>query len=243
MQNHPPNDQFVSLVLAGLAGLAALSLLRYAGNVAAFPTGRPAPAGSPASGLGVLADPLDPGAAIGAAGLNPVVCWLIIILVLTGLGIGAFFIRQLVQRGKDNARFQNLAGTATATEIARVASRKALLSRATTLRPSVTDRKPDPREVGYLLGRAKGSEVWATIEDSMLLVGPPRSGKGLNVVINSILDAPGPVLTTSTRPDNLTATLLARERKGPVAVFDPQSWRKACLPGCGGRSCVAAPTR
>src|SRR5699024_7370124 len=49
-----------------------------------------------------------------------------------------------------------------------------------------------------------------------------RSGKGLHVVINAILDAPGAVVTTSTRPDNLTATLRARERTGPVAVFDPQ---------------------
>lgn len=56
----------------------------------------------------------------------------------------------------------------------------------------------------------------------MLLVGPPRSGKGLHVVVNSILEAAGPVLTTSTRPDNLTVTLKARQRKGPVAVFDPQ---------------------
>ncbi|GFZ83245.1 type IV secretory system conjugative DNA transfer family protein [Nesterenkonia alkaliphila] len=232
MQNRPPNDQFVSLVLVGLAGLAALALLlRYAGNLAAFLTGHPAPSATAASGLGVLADPMDPGAAIGAAGLNPVVYWLIIILILAGLGIGVFFIWQLVQRGKDNARFQNLMGTATASEVAQVASRKALLSRASTLRPSVAGRKPDPREVGYLLGTAKGKEVWATVEDSMLLVGPPRSGKGLNVVINAILDAPGPVVTTSTRPDNLTVTLRARERKGPVAVFDPQSLAKGLPAG------------
>src|SRR5699024_11887839 len=38
----------------------------------------------------------------------------------------------------------------------------------------------------------------------------------------AILDAPGAVITTSTRPDNLTATLRARKRIGPVAVFDPQ---------------------
>lgn len=60
------------------------------------------------------------------------------------------------------------------------------------------------------------------MEDSILLIGPPRSGKGTHIVINSILDAPGAVVTTSTRPDNLTATLRARERRGPTAVFDPQ---------------------
>lgn len=56
----------------------------------------------------------------------------------------------------------------------------------------------------------------------MVLLGPPRSGKGVNLVIPAILDAPGAVVTTSTRPDNLTVTLTARAEHGPVAVFDPQ---------------------
>jgi type IV secretory pathway TraG/TraD family ATPase VirD4 len=56
----------------------------------------------------------------------------------------------------------------------------------------------------------------------MLLLGPPRSGKGQSVVIPMILDAPGAVVTTSTRPDNLAVTLAARTSRGPVAVFDPQ---------------------
>ena len=56
----------------------------------------------------------------------------------------------------------------------------------------------------------------------MVILGPPRAGKGLHLVIPMILDAPGAVLTTSTRPDNLTTTLRARSRRGPVAVFDPQ---------------------
>ncbi|MGU7875807.1 type IV secretory system conjugative DNA transfer family protein, partial [Escherichia coli] len=91
---------------------------------------------------------------------------------------------------------------------------------ASTLRPSVSD--PKPADVGYLLGRSHGRQVWASVEDSILLIGPPRAGKGMFVAINAILDAPGAVVTTSTRPDNLTATLRARLRRGPVAVFDPQ---------------------
>jgi type IV secretion system protein VirD4 len=55
-----------------------------------------------------------------------------------------------------------------------------------------------------------------------VILGPPRSGKGLHLVIPMILDAPGAVITTSTRPDNLTATYEARQRRGEVAVFDPQ---------------------
>src|SRR3546814_10046516 len=65
-------------------------------------------------------------------------------------------------------------------------------------------------------------EIWASVEDSVLVLGPPRSGKGLHIVINAILDAPGAVVTTATRPDNIAATITARQEHGPVAVFDPQ---------------------
>jgi type IV secretory pathway TraG/TraD family ATPase VirD4 len=223
LQNRPPNDLTVSLALGGLAATAVLAmLLRYVGNFATFLTGRPAPTGGPATGLGVLASPTDPGAAIGAPGLNPVLYWFLVVLLLGCLAMLGVIVWRLVRRGRDRSRVHNLAGTATGDEVARVASRKALQRRAGTLRPSIQDKKPDPAEVGYLLGTAKGTQVWATVEDSMLLVGPPRSGKGLHVVVNSILDAAGPVLTTSTRPDNLTVTLKARQRTGPVAVFDPQ---------------------
>ncbi len=54
------------------------------------------------------------------------------------------------------------------------------------------------------------------------MLGPPRSGKGLHLAIPAILDAPGAVVTTSTRPDNLATTLRQRACRGPVAVFDPQ---------------------
>ena len=59
--------------------------------------------------------------------------------------------------------------------------------------------------------------------ETVALVGPSGAGKGVYVVNNRILDAPGAVVTASTRPDNLTATLTARRAEGrPVAVFDPQ---------------------
>jgi type IV secretory pathway TraG/TraD family ATPase VirD4 len=54
-------------------------------------------------------------------------------------------------------------------------------------------------------------------------------GKGLHLVIPWVLDAPGPVVATSTRPDTLAVACHARRKLGPVAVFDPQ--RLAGLPG------------
>jgi type IV secretory pathway TraG/TraD family ATPase VirD4 len=65
-------------------------------------------------------------------------------------------------------------------------------------------------------------DCWASVEDSILLLGPPRSGKGQSLVIPTILDAPGAVLTTSTRPDNLAVTFSVRTGRGHVVVFDPQ---------------------
>jgi type IV secretory pathway TraG/TraD family ATPase VirD4 len=115
----------------------------------------------------------------------------------------------------------NQEGLATRPEVAKVAGAKALLKRAGALRPSLA-RRPRVSDLGHQLGRSRGVDCYASVEDSMVLLGPPRSGKGLHVVINAILDAPGAVITTSTRPDNLTATLTARSKSGPVAVFDPQ---------------------
>jgi type IV secretory pathway TraG/TraD family ATPase VirD4 len=65
----------------------------------------------------------------------------------------------------------------------------------------------------------------------MVILGPPRSGKGLNLVIPFILDAPGAVVTTSTRTDNLSATITARMKGGPVGVFDPQGLAKGVVGG------------
>ena len=77
-------------------------------------------------------------------------------------------------------------------------------------------------ELGFRLGSSRGVACFCAVEDSVVVLGPPRSGKGLHLAIPMILDAPGAVLTTSTRPDSLAVTVKARERVGPVAVFDPQ---------------------
>jgi type IV secretory pathway TraG/TraD family ATPase VirD4 len=111
-------------------------------------------------------------------------------------------------------------GVATRREVREAAGAKALLSRSATLRRSL--ERPRPADVGYRLGAARGTACWASVEDSVLVLGPPRSGKGLHLVVPMVLDAPGAVVTTSTRPDNLAITLAARAARGPVMVFDPQ---------------------
>lgn len=91
------------------------------------------------------------------------------------------------------------------------------------------------------LGQARHLPVYKAGEDSALVVGPSRSGKTAGVVIPMVLDANGPVVTTMTRNDTLTATLAARKRRGDVVVFDPQDLAGGVAPqihwslssGCG----------
>jgi type IV secretory pathway TraG/TraD family ATPase VirD4 len=212
-----------NLGIAAILVIAATGLvLRAAGSLAALITRQPQPSGSLAAGLRVLADPGHPGVALGAERLNPVAYWAafaVMVALLAGFGVWVWG-RWRAHTRRSQTDPHRIFGTATRDEIRRAASGKALVRRGGTLRPSIPDPQPD--DIGYLLGKACGQPVWASVEDSVLLIGPPRSGKGLHVVINAILDAPGAVVATSTRPDNLTATIRARAKTGPVAVFDPQ---------------------
>lgn len=217
-------DELSNLGIGLLIATAILAaLLRGAGSLAAWITGASQPAGGIEAGLGVLLNPGDPASALGAPGLGAVAYWITAAVLILTVGALGWWVWQTVREhgrraGADPYR---IVGTATRAEVAKAASENALLRRARILRPSLS--KPGPADVGYRIGTAHGKGVWASVEDSILLVGPPRSGKGAGVVVNMILDAPGAVITTSTRPDNLTATLRARQRRGgPVAVFDPQ---------------------
>jgi type IV secretory pathway TraG/TraD family ATPase VirD4 len=208
----------------GLLGvIAALgAVLRAAGSLAALVTGHEQPTGGPFTGIMTVFAPSDPGAGMGAEGLDMWAYWACAVGLLGLVGWLAAWAWRAWRRSERRATAdpRRAAGTASRDEIKKLASSKALVKRGGTLRPSVA--RPEPTDVGYLLGSGHGIPVWASVEDSILLIGPPRSGKGLHIVINAILDAPGAVVTTSTRPDNLTVTLKARQEAGPVAVFDPQ---------------------
>lgn len=211
---------FLMIALIAVFGVAVV--LRAAGSVAAFLSGSGQPQVGIAGGVALLLNPANPAEVLEAPGLNTILYWTIAVLLLVVLGgaTGWAWVRWRRHAHNIDTDPRRLAGTASSHEVITSASGKALARRAATLRPSL--EQPKPEEVGYLLGRSHGKQVWASVEDSILLIGPPRSGKGLHIVIPAILDAPGAVVTTSTRPDNLTATMRARERIGPVAVFDPQ---------------------
>jgi len=71
------------------------------------------------------------------------------------------------------------------------------------------------------LGAGEGGWVCARPEEAALVLGPPRSGKTSAVVVPAVLAAAGPVVSTSTKLDVLTATLPARRRLGRCWLYDP----------------------
>ena len=219
----PVDDALVNLGVILVAAVCTLAgLLWGTGTLAALLVGASRPGGGIGAGLKVLADPQSPGVALGSPSIPAVAFWLVFALVAAVTAVVGWFgwRRFDIARQRYRRDPRRLAGIATAQDVRATASRRALVRRAGTLRPALA--KPAATDVGYLLGRSRGQEVWASVEDSMLVIGPPRSGKGLHLVINAILDAPGAVVATSTRPDNIAATLKARQTRGPVAVFDPQ---------------------
>ncbi len=223
--NTPPTERGVatSVALGALvAAVAAAALLRVAGSVAAVIAHVRQPTAGIFGSVDVLLNPAKPGVALGSPDLPAIAYWAVVgsmttAILLTGIAARIVLRRRSIDRHGSGAVVD---GLATRSDVRQSASAAALLRRAAHLRPSLT--RPHPDQVGYRIGSAHGIDVWASVEDSILVLGPPRSGKGLHLVINTILDAPGPVVTTSTRPDNLTATLAVRSKRGKVAVFDPQ---------------------
>lgn len=149
-------DELTNLALGALVALLTLSaVLRFAANLAALVTGHTLPDGGPASGLGVLASPTDPGRVVDAACLNPFVYWLAVAVLLGGCGVLAWVVWRTAASLRTPSAHTSKAGLATARDLARSASRRALLKRSGTLRPSVV--KAEPADVGYLLGYAHSS--------------------------------------------------------------------------------------
>ncbi len=80
---------------------------------------------------------------------------------------------------------------------------------------------PDGRGNGVYLGATARGWAWSGCERSTLVLGPSRSGKTSSVIVPNVLVAPGPVVSTSTKPDVLRQTVGARSRAGWCMLFDP----------------------
>jgi len=83
----------------------------------------------------------------------------------------------------------------------------------------LTLRRPTPGRV--VVGRAGHRLLAIERRHSLLVVGPPQTGKTAGLAIPAILEWPGPVLVTSSKPDVLDVTRAARAQRGTIMVYDP----------------------
>lgn len=120
-------------------------------------------------------------------------------------------------------------GVATRVDIADHASAGNLKARAGVLRPSMRGMnrlqltRVNPRELGVVVARVGprwiGQNVWTSCEDITARIGGPRTGKTQSLACHG-LDAPGALVTTSTRLDLAEAVNPARKDRA-VHVFNP----------------------
>ena len=227
-----PSAESADLALGALAGVAAVGAALYAGAwCSAYLAGHKLPKNHLAALVVAFRDWEDPSRAWHAQVGPWWAYWGLSLVALTLLSLLAFGGWKLWHgSGTTTATGAasdptSLPGLAPAKHVKAFAGKKNLLAQAKVLRPSL--EKHEARHVGWQLGFARGVAVWTGVRDSLVIVGPPGSGKGLHLAIPLILDAPGAVVTTSTRPDNLAATITARSKDGRmVGVFDPQGLGK-----------------
>ena len=78
-------------------------------------------------------------------------------------------------------------------------------------------------ETSVSLGRAHyGHRLRLPVEEHALIMAPPRTGK-TGYLAAVILHYPGPVVSTTTKPDVFSLTSGIRAAVGPVLVFNPQA--------------------
>ncbi|MHB1509386.1 MAG: type IV secretory system conjugative DNA transfer family protein [Acidimicrobiales bacterium] len=220
-RRHP--SEATDVALYGVAGgVVLVGVLWAAGAASARLSGHRIPHGDLLGGLTAFAHAGDPSRAWRTPVGPPALYWAVTVAALALVVVAGVMVRRILagERRKASDDPTRIEGLADRHQVKAAAGAAALLARAATLRPSLD--RPVPADVGYYLGSSRGIACWSSVEDSMVLLGPPRSGKGYNIVIPMLLDAPGAVITTATRADNLSATMTARDKVGPVGVFDPQ---------------------
>jgi type IV secretion system protein VirD4 len=79
----------------------------------------------------------------------------------------------------------------------------------------------DQRGPGLYLGTGPGGLAFAPPQHALLVLGPPRAGKTSGVVVPNVLAATGAVVSTSTKPDVLEATVDRRGQMGRCWLLDP----------------------
>lgn len=152
---------------------------------------------------------------------SPALFWIVTAVLVAAAAVAARRAWVWWQPRRDRSRFRSLPGMGSRRRALGEVGGRALVKRGHYLLPETKVTKPE--QLGQAVGWLGSRQVYASVEDSGLIIGPPRCGKGVSLVIPMVLDAPGSVVVTATRPETTAVTMRSRQSGGrPVAIFDPQ---------------------
>lgn len=144
------------------------------------------------------------------------------------LGLAAFFglivlgIKWLASKSKPEKRVDTAQKYLASKKDINSLSRGEAVALAKKWLPTEQDAETYPGlRLGHVPGKKKAG-LFSTWEDLYLVIFGPRMGKTTTQVIPAIVDAPGPVLTTSNKRDIVDDTIAVTSARGNVRVFDPQ---------------------
>lgn len=214
----------VVVMLVGLVVLTGASVATLLGGGAwVWPQVR----GAAAAVWGLLSHPDDPAAAFGppfAAVLTgrPTLYWITTGVVFL---LVAAVITQLTMFGWRQWG-PTPPGHATRAQVRAELSLPACRRAAAVTRPSlsaVQRRGAEPEQIGVPLPQGPIGMLWAPLENPTGTLAPTQSGKSRRLLVHYCLAAPGALLCSTSKPDLLLMTALARTRRlgaGRVLVFD-----------------------
>jgi type IV secretory pathway TraG/TraD family ATPase VirD4 len=131
----------------------------------------------------------------------------------------------LLKKGVFDTKTDKKSRAPSRSEIKSHLSISAIRERTGHLREDIDAWKAHEREIGLFLGTETTSKqkVYAAADDSVLMVGPPGSGKTASFIAPAVVEAPGAAIVTSTREEIIQLTATRRLATGhPVWVFAPQ---------------------
>jgi hypothetical protein len=227
----------IALLIALLGGAGSF-LIWLAGQLSGVVAGGGWPDSGPADCLRIafrfVTHPSDPRSAwppaAGAALGSTSVFFTLLGLFLTVAAVGTFFVVRVILNVRRHRPVRRLRlGYASGWEVRKLLSARTVQNKAWQVRPSTHGqnvRTVKPEEVGFYLGRDIRSRrrLYASLEDTAIIVAAPRQGKDVHFVTPFTIDAPGPVIVTSTRRETFINTAMIRAQYGEVYVFDPWNW-------------------
>ncbi|MFC5750718.1 type IV secretory system conjugative DNA transfer family protein [Actinomadura rugatobispora] len=239
MASDDDDNTYVFILGIGV-GLGLLSggfsfLVWLAGQLSGLLTGSGWPDSSPSDCMRIavnfVRNPGDPHAAwppVAAAAMGSAWVFFFLLVVLLALAsVGMYVLVRVVLNARRHRPVRRWRlGFASGWEVRNLLSARTVLRKAQQVRPSTANRPArdiKPEEVGFYIGRDIRSrrKLYASLEDTAIVIAPPRQGKDVHFVTPFTIDAPGPCIVTSTRRETFVHTAMVRARYGDVYVFDP----------------------